>query len=249
MPSTVAIVFLVLLYSAGAAAETLTIGAEENYYPYSAQVNGELVGLVPALVTAAYQEVGVTVDYEITPYKRVLMQVERGQLVGGFTGAIDASNEAQFHWHETPLATVNPAIWARLGAVVGEVTAKNLEGKTVSVTRGFFYPDAIQQNETIAKSVAPSDESSLKMLALGRSDYALVTEAIGRRIVQSGSDPFLKNSVEVVGSLGEIPLHAFFSRSHPEGKGAADLLQQGLEAIIAEGIYDRLIKRWLRGND
>lgn len=245
------IIILTLFLSSGLVAKTFTLAAEDDYYPYSAVVDGELVGLVPELATAAFQEVGIEVEFNTGPYTRVVHMVQSGQHVGGFTGAIDESNKATFHWHTTPISTVRLAIWARTGTTAQGLNAKDMEGQKVSLTRGFFYTDAIDKNERVKKMLAPSDESSLKMLALGRSDFALVTEKIGYSVLQSSSSPELEDSrelkdrVEIVGLIDEIPLYAFFSKAHPQGKEAAELFQRGLEAIIANGTYDQIINRWL----
>jgi polar amino acid transport system substrate-binding protein len=241
------ITLLALLLVTSAVAQGLTMAAEEDYYPYSAEVEGELTGLIPELTRAAFAAVDVNVDFIIRPYSRVLLLVQDGKAVGGFTGSIDDSNESTFYWHSTPLAIVRLVIWGRKGE--GEtdrnLTAADMEGETVSITRGFFYTDAIDYNDLVKKSVAPSDVSSLNMLALGRSDYALVTELIGGKIVQSSEAPDLQNQIEIVGLIAEVPLHAFFSREHPKGKESAELFQKGLETIQANGEYQRILDSWL----
>lgn len=227
-----------------AAGKTLTLAAEDDYYPFSAEVNGELVGFVPELAVAAFNAVGIEVNFRIGPYSRVLMLVERGDVVGGFTGAVDESNESAFHWHSTPLRVVQLAIWGRTNEHKEGLTARDMDGKRVSVTRDFFYTDEIGTNEKVWKIVAPSDASSLKMLALGRSDYALVTERIGNTIVRESVDSRLGTKIEIVGLIAEVPLFAFFSKSHSEGKVAAELFQKGFEIIIQNGTYNDLMERW-----
>lgn len=237
--------FVVLLLSETASAQPYLLAAEDDYYPFSAEIDGRLVGLVPELCEAAFQAMGQDVQFQTGPYSRALMLVRTGQVVGGFTGAIDGSNESDFHWHKTPLGSVRLVIWARSGSGESGLDARDLEGRTVAVTHGFFYPDAIDGNETIRKAVAPSDQSALKMLALGRSDYALVTESVGYKILEASRDPSLKGRVEMVGLIDEIPLYVFFSRTHPEGEAAAALFQQGLEALMGNGEHERILRRWL----
>lgn len=236
---------LVLFLAIGPAlGKTLTLAAEDDYYPFSAEVDGELVGFVPELTVAAFNAVGVDVNFRIAPYSRVLLLVKSGNVVGGFTGAIDESNESAFHWHTTPLSVVRLAIWGRTDEDEEGLTAKDMEGERVSVTRGFFYTDEIDTNDKVQKIVAPSDASSLKMLALGRSDYALVTEKIGKTIVRESGDTMLEEGIEIVGLIAEVPLFAFFSKSHPEGKNAAELFQQGFDIIIQNGTHGEIMEHW-----
>ena len=232
-------------FSSTLAAEPIRLAAEDDYYPFSAEVEGELVGLVPALATAAFEEMGREVEFVVGPFSRALMLTRNGQVAGGFTGAIDDSNRADFIWHETPLASVRLMIWARTGSEEQGLAAEDLEGRQVSLTRGFFYTDAIDQNDKVMKTLAPSDEASMKMLALGRSDYALVTEQIGRKIVATASRPSLQGAVETVGLIQEVPVYIFFSKAHPQGREAARLFQQGLEILIETGEYQRLLDQWL----
>lgn len=233
------------LASGTATARTLTLAAEDDYYPFSAEVDGELVGLIPELVRAAFRSRDMEVEFRTMPYARVLMLVRNGTMAGGFTGAIDDSNASTFHWHDTPLGVVRLAIWGRKSDSASGLTAADMEGRTVAVTRGFFYTDAIDHNDRVQKAVAPSDESSLKMLALDRVDFALVTERIGHSILESATSPQLQGKVEVVGQIARVPLHAFFSRAHPRGEEAAEQFQRGLEAIRASGEFDRIHRRWL----
>lgn len=227
-----------------AAAKTVTLAAEDDYYPFSAVKDGELVGFVPELTAAAFNAIGVNVDFRISPYSRVLLLVESGYVAGGFTGAIDESNESAFYWHTTPLGVVRLAIWGRTGEGREGLTAKDMEGERVSVTRGFFYTDEIDINDRVRKIVAPSDTSNLKMLALGRSDYALVTEKIGNTIIRDSSDSMMGNRIGIVGQIAEVPMFVFFSKSHPEGKEASVLFQQGFEIIIQNGTYEDIMQRW-----
>lgn len=238
-------VFIAIFLSGSVIAKPLTLAGENDFYPYSAEVDGQLVGLVPDLSAAAFQAVGVEVRFRVCPYKRALMLVRSGAVVGGFTGAIDESNEASFFWHATPLSNVRLAIWARSGTGQSGLRPVDMEGHTVSITHGFFYTDAVDNNDAIRKVAAPSDKSTLRMLALGRADFALVTEKIGYSIIQESADFNLKDRVEIVGLVDEVPLHAFFSKEHPQGKEMAELFQTGLEAIIENGEYERILRRWL----
>jgi ABC-type amino acid transport substrate-binding protein len=83
------------------------------------------------------------------------------------------------------------------------------------------------------------------MLALGRSDYALVIERIGMGILRTATVPILLNKVQPVGLIDEVPLRIFFSKAHPHGREAARLFQQGLEILIQNGEYNRLAKKWV----
>ena len=238
-------VMVVICSRESVAATSFTLVAEDDYFPYSALIDDKLVGMVPELAVAAYREVGVEVEFTVRPYPRVLLMVANGTHVGGFTGAIDASNADNYHWHPTPLGSVRLAIWARKGQTGKQpLIAADLEGRRVSITHGFFYTDAIDQNEEIEKVIAPSDMNSLRMLALGRSDFALVTERIGYGFLKSDAASGLGDRIEVVGLIDEVPLHAFFSKTHPQGKAAAELFEQGLQAIIDNGIYKQIHNRW-----
>src|SRR5690606_35799783 len=144
------------------------LAAEDDYFPFSAEIEGELVGLVPALAKAAFAEVGVDVQFQVSPYSRVLVMVKSGEVVGGFTGAIDDSNRSDFYWHRTPVGVVRLSIWGRTGTGQSGLSVDDLHGRNVSVTRGFFNTDEIDHDPEITRIMAPSDASSLRMLALGR---------------------------------------------------------------------------------
>lgn len=114
--------------------------------------------------------------------------------------------------------------------------------------RGYEYSDTYYQlidSGKIAIQETGSEENSLKMLAKGRVDTAILVynetkpaEAIIRQAGVSGEVEFSFKSMT-------LELHIGFSKAHAQGALALAKYEQGIAKIMVDGTYDRITKRWV----
>ena len=224
------------------AAETVTIVAEDDFYPYSHGAGGKPEGFAVDIVRAAYKAVGVDVDLKVMPYQRGMDETKDGKQVGVFDTAKQPRYDADYVFHDTPLAQQTLMIWAPAASTATGLKEEDLKGKSVGITQGYDYTASFDGSTVIRKQEAPSDQTMLRKLALGRTDYAICDEKVAQSV--SGSDPSLKGKVKPVGSIGGSGLFIAFSRKHPEGAKWAARLEEGLKTIHADGSYERIEADW-----
>lgn len=221
--------------------EVVTVAAEDDWAPYSAMRADRTgpEGLTPALVKAAFKTQGVDVRFQVVPFSRCLHYAEKGAVIGCFDTTRTEANKDQFYWHPTPLFQEELGIFARADAPARELTQKDLEGRTVGVTIGYTYPTDFMQNPRITKLSAASDGNLVKMLVARRVDYILLNTMPGYYRIKY--EPALKGRIKRVGAIRLDSFWLSFSRTHPDGKRMSEVFEHGLQAIKANGEYDRMM--------
>ncbi len=230
------------LCASAMATEVVTVAAEDDWAPYSAMRADRSgpEGLAPALVKAAFKTQDVEVRFEVVPFSRCLHYAEKGSVVGCFDTTRTEANKDRFYWHPTPLFQEELAIFGRADAPARELTQEDLEGQTVGVTIGYTYPTGFMQNPRIFKLSASSDGNLVKMLVAKRVNYILLNTMPGYYRIKS--DPALKGLIKRVGAIRMDSFWVSFSRTHPDGKRMSEVFEKGLQAIKANGDYDRMMR-------
>jgi len=222
-------------------AETVTVGAEDDWAPYSYAMAGQVEpqGLAPRLVRAAFQTQGVHVRFKVLPFSRCLHDAEIGRLVGCFDTTRTEGNSDSFHWHPTPLFREELGIFGRSDAPARELTSADLVGHSVGITVGYTYPTEFMHHPGIRRHVAVSDANLLRMLAGGRVDYILINTLPAHHHLQHM--PELQGKVKRVGALYMDSFWLSFSKVHPDGLRLSMVFEKGLQALKASGQYQRML--------
>lgn len=226
-------------------AETVTIGAEDDWPPYSYRVAGqdEPQGLTPKLVRQAFATQGVSVRYRVLPFARCMLEAERGTVVACFNASRTAANEAQYHWHPTPMFQEELGIFARRRAdgvmPSRPLTQEDLRGRSVGITVGYTYPTSLVTDPGIRFKQVTSDGHLLNMLAAGRVDHVLLNTLPAWYRLHF--DPNLQGKVQRVGRVGLDGFWLAFTRAKPEGERLAQTFERGLQVLHRSGEHQRML--------
>ncbi len=228
---------------ASAPEAAVTLIGEDDWYPYSALKDGQLRGLAVDIITAAYAAVDVPVRFKAAPYARCLKLVQIGQEAGCFDSLKDEKLGKDFLFHQEPIFRAEIGIYAISEVMESNLSPASLKGKRVGMTHGYTYTDAIDQDASIRREVAPSDLLNLRKLLLKRADYALVYTRVVDYLVAHHPQEF-KGKIHQVGVVTQDNLYVSFSRVHPDARRLAALLEQGLLKIRRNGQYARIEQQW-----
>ncbi|KPC53898.1 substrate-binding periplasmic protein [Amantichitinum ursilacus] len=241
---------LMLVHSAAGAAthsapNQVLIGAEDDWYPYSGRIDGVARGMAEDIVQAAFAAVGVQAQFVSLPYARCIRMVRAGELVGCFDTSRTALNEADYLWPQHPLFNSRALIFARASrtTVRHDLGVADLIGKRVAITNGYEYGTEFDSNQDIRKEVTSQSIMGLRMLLLGRVDYALAFEKVAQSLLRTNPEE-LGGKVEPVGLAAETSLYCVFSRSHPDSVFFLQKFNDGMSRIIASGEYKTIEARW-----
>jgi len=226
-------------------AETITVAAEDDWPPYSYAQPGqsEPQGVAPRIVRAAFKTQGIEVRFVVLPFARCLLEAEKGRVVGCFNVTRTRNNENTFVWHPTPMFEEELAIFGRVDASrpapAGWLGPTDLRGRRVGITLGYTYPSELLRDPAVRLVEANSDTSSLRMLAAGRIDHALVnTLPAYHRLSQL---PDLQGRVARVGRVSMDGFWLSFSKAHTDGPRLAGVFEQGLQSLRRSGEHARLL--------
>ena len=237
--------FLALLFclACGAlAAEPLTLLAEDDWFPYAFARDGQADGMAVEIVREAYRLVGVAVQFRTMPYARCMQLVEVGREIGCFDSLQDITTLPMFRFGQQPLFSATIAIYGHQPE--SGMTVAALADKRVGVTNGYTYGNEVEQNSSMRKDWAVSDLASLRKLALGRLDYALVYTRVADALLKRNPRE-LAGLVYRVGTVLDNPLYVSFSRRNLHSEAAMIQLDHGLKLLHQQGKYQPIIDRWL----
>lgn len=230
------------LILSSAFATTVVINGEDDWAPYSfaSKDYKNVEGLAPQIVRAAFKAQGITAVIRPVPFARCLHEVDQGKAIGCFDTVISSETKDKFIFHSTPLFKADIVVYGPLSENPRHFTYKDLEGKTVGITNGYTYPTELITNKKIIHSPGPTEKSQVEKVANGRIQYAVLWGLTGAHLLKERPDLALK--VKPLGVISSTDLYLSFSKKHKEGAKYAAVLEKGLQKIIADGTYERILK-------
>lgn len=223
-------------------AETIRIGAENDWYPYSAVKDGVPTGFAVDLVRAAFAAVDINVELIALPYARCMKLALESQLAGCFDTLRNPTLEKKYRWHRQPLFRSRIGIYARADHPDIPVTLADLRGKLIGTTNGYEYGAAFDGDTLMKRDVGNSDLFSVRKLVASRVDYALIYDRVAMHIMRSNPD--LNGRFKQIGTLLEPDLYLAFAPKYPDTERIIALFDQGLAKLHQSGTYDRIEMRW-----
>jgi polar amino acid transport system substrate-binding protein len=233
-------VLLVLCLSLPSAnGETIILGAEDDWIPYS---KADGTGMANEIVAAAFKSVGIDVDFKVMPYNRILKLVEWGDLLGGFNVPLDEESKRKYILGNTSLYDAVSAYNQNREKPLKAKTRDELVHKEkIGVVLGYGYGDhflkAVEAGKII-KEDSRSEKINLKKLAAGRIDATIIYDKTASVLLKELG---LENKIEAAFINETTPIFLAFSRKNPKGQYYADQLDKGLANIKKDGTYKRIM--------
>jgi polar amino acid transport system substrate-binding protein len=240
-----ALLLCLLLYvgSFTCQAVTISVGAEDDYAPYSSVVDHVAKGFAVDVVRESFAAVGVTVNFEVLPYTRCLAETKAGHLIGCFDAVPNKLIAASYLWPDKPLFTTPMNVYSLADSKENGLTAVDLEGKTVGVERGYEYGDAFDLDTKIVRKVVDKNDQGFKMLLAGRIQYMAGEERISKALFIKYSAQF-GNKFKSVGTVATPGLYMAFTKGSPDGAKYLEIFNRGYAAIRSNGKYKAIEEKW-----
>ncbi|WP_252273631.1 substrate-binding periplasmic protein [Pseudomonas subflava] len=233
---------LLLAACAARADEVFRIGAEDDWYPYTAVRDGEVRGMSADLVRAAFAASNTRVELVPYPYSRCMELTRTGQLAACFNTSPDARIAAEFLLPEEPLFSDDILLWARSGEArpLGDLQA--IVGHKVAVTIGYEYGTPFDSLDGVQRVPVRRDLNGFRMLARGRVDYVAAYRGIAAALFAEHSQ--LRGAFVPVITLHHPQLFISFSRYHPHARQLLKRYDSGMRSLHRDGSYERIVARW-----
>ncbi len=233
-----------VLSASGCGAETITIAAEDAWYPFSGMNNGKIEGYSVDVVRAAFAAVKIDVKFEPIPYARCLHLVKTGQLLGCFNTTRTSLMEPDYLWTRKPMFTITPTIYSRSDSKERDLTISDLEGKRVIVTYEYEYGEAFDTDKKIIRDESPTDVSAFRKLLAGRADYVISYGKITAYLLRNYSREF-SGKIVAVGNLNiKEDVYTVFSKTYPDSARYMELYNQGFDIISKNRTLATIEKKW-----
>lgn len=85
------------------AGEVVTLGAEDDWAPYSSVVDRQAKGFAVDVVREAYALVGIGTKFDVLPYSRCMAATKAGTLMACFDAVPNSMIAGDYLWPELPL--------------------------------------------------------------------------------------------------------------------------------------------------
>jgi polar amino acid transport system substrate-binding protein len=232
-----------LFCATGQAAERIVIGAEDAWYPYTGNMNGELRGMTVDIVREAFALQGVDVTFEMVPYTRCLNLTRRGQYVACFNVARSSQTELDFLWPDKPILRPKINIYARKGSGLKHLGVNDLKGRKVAVTRSYEYGSEFDSDRQIQRVVVDDDTKCFRMVAAQRAEFTVAYDRVGSFVIKQ-LQPQLGDAFEIVGDVAQVDIHLAFSRKNPDAQRHLATFNKGLAALFKSHKYQEIERAW-----
>lgn len=219
---------------------SVVLAVEDSWPPY-ADSKGE--GIATDIVRQALAAMGIKLFIKVSPYARVLDEIEKGIVVGGYNVTRQGSTQEKFLFGEQALFTANASFYfSANNAQVDQYQsiADIPSGFTVGIIIDYEYGNDFEQHKHRFKHVYVSSQKQLiNMLKLGRIDSAIMFDEVAKYTLKSMN---LASSTIQKGPLNHTSdIYVAFSNSHTDAPYFAEKLDAGLLQIQQNGDYDNLL--------
>lgn len=215
--------------------------------PYPPYVNppgdpsGE--GIDIEIAREALRRSGYSIKLRIVPWKRVLVMLENGE--ADFTTTISRNGDRSRYLAWTPgyRNSVRYHFYGRKGGKVVLRQLADLDGRSLGLTTGFFFPPAITERLGVSLQTGSSVAQTVQMLDAGRADFIVVNALAGAwEIRRLGLAERLEQQPLVYAS--NSPTYMAFSRARNFSAHLA-ALNAGLASMEKDGSLTLIEKKYL----
>jgi polar amino acid transport system substrate-binding protein len=227
------------LFSLGAAADTISIRADE-WCPYNCKPGDPHPGFMIEVATKIFAAKGHKVDYQTLSWARAIQETREGK-VNAVVGGLK-SDTPDFVFPENQLGISQDGFIVKKGSTWRWSGIESLNGITLGGVNDYAYGEPVGSYMTtnmknLAKVSLISGEDCLKrnlgMMIKGR--LGVVIDAVWVIDFFLSKHPNLAKDVVRAGELKPNPVYIAFSPKNPKSKDYAKILSDGVVALRKTG--------------
>lgn len=236
---------LCLLLSLGPSlvqAETFRIGAEDDWFPYTAFRNGKIQGMSVDIVRAAFAASKVDIELVPYPYSRCMDTAQRGEIMACFNTLPNKQIASQYLLPKYPLFNDDILLWANSKTAKPMTSLTALAKQSVAVTIGYEYGPEFDSMTSFKRVPVRRDLNGFLMLQRGRVDYAAAYRGTAEALFAERAE--LKGAFTPVATLTHARVFLSFTRKDPRAADLISHFDQGMQIIHTNGTYQRILDHW-----
>lgn len=233
---------LALLGRLTLAAPLPQIGAEDDWYPYTALRDGEIRGMSADIVRAAFAAADTPVELIAYPYARCMYLARIGKLAGCFNTTPDEQVRHDFRLPRQALFNDDILIWARRSQATPLAHLADLSGRRIAVTLGYEYGPSFDGYSGVQRIAVRQDINGFRMLERGRVDYSIAFRGTSEQLFRD--NPSLQGLFQPVYTAHQAELFLSFSREHRDARRLLQQFERGMQIIADNGRYRQILSQW-----
>lgn len=208
-------------------------------------------GLVSHIVTRAFAEEGVVVEYGFFPWLRSLELTRSGSWDGSVVWLRTPEREQDF-WFSDVVYSSCQAFFHRKDTPFDWEGHDDLRGLKIGMSLGYSHGekfDKMVENGELDVSVAHTDWMNLNKLLSRRVDVFPVNVEIGYYLLRTGFAPGQADLVTHHPRLliENKPLYLIVPRGLKRSSAILKVFNSGLMKLHDSGAFERLVEEWRRG--
>ncbi|GAA4360229.1 ABC transporter substrate-binding protein [Paeniglutamicibacter cryotolerans] len=228
-------------------AGTIQIGSAIDYPPFEYyEENGDLAGFEYELSKELEKQLGVSFKWNNASFDTLLpaLTTKRYDII---FGAVNDTKEREESFDMISYLQSSQGLVSKAGVDTGIKTVEDLCGKSIAAVRGGIQPQYLEER---SKVCVTDGMKPIEVLTFDGNSQEQLAVKQGRAVAMLENYPtaayFAKNSegsLEVVPDL-QVEKRFFSMVLSKEQTELRDVLQKGWQAIIDDGSYDEILKKW-----
>jgi polar amino acid transport system substrate-binding protein len=224
---------------------TLNVATEAQYAPneFIAPDGHTVIGMDPDLVKALVEVMGLKVNVINSTFEAIIPGLAAGRYDMGASSFTD-TKERQKTVDFVTYLSVGQAFLSKANAGPHLNALSELCGHTVSVEKGTVELEEAEKQNKKCKS---ERRSAIKLLIFPGQNDANLALSSGRSEIDYADSPIIAYQVRKLGvSVRSSPTFgaAPYGLALPKGNGMAKPVLEALKALIANGTYAAILKKW-----
>lgn len=227
---------LVLLSSSLVLAEHPAISFDTANPPFMYSRDGTPAGLYPALISAAFDAMGVKVTLQARPWARVIPELDKG--LAGAAGLYKTAERERKYDYSDPIYVEKLMVFYHQSRPVRFAGVDDFRGLRIGVIRGWSYAenfDQARKRQFFVLEESISDEQNFRKLALGRVDAVLAVAEAGTAMMKQ-----FDNIAVAEVPLAQNPTYLAFAKSAQQTVLLREF-NQVLKTMKTRGEYQKIL--------
>lgn len=210
--------------------------------PYTSE-SIETAKMAEEVVTAAFNAVGMKVEYSYYPWKRSYTLTEKGESDGTFPWNKTEERAKLFKLNNEPIATDRNIFVHLKGSDFSYSKIEDLKKYKMGAMRGYKQVE-LYKKHNISTEVVENEEQCIKMLIAGRLEAFEASENVINYILKNKFSEEDRAKVEIYSkAAGQDQFYVLFANSE-RGNNFVKEFNKGFAKIKNNGRYDAIMKKY-----
>ncbi|WP_067211799.1 substrate-binding periplasmic protein [Marinomonas aquimarina] len=219
-----------------------------SYPPYIivSEDTQQISGIDVDVTRAAFASQGVSVEFKTMPWNRVVKSIEQGRILGTLSCSQRPGRE-EYMYFSDELSAVSRAVVSRKELVTDDITQLlDLSDYSVVTVDGWGMQKQLQ-SLNIAHQTSPDLSGAIKAVRYRNIDLLYMASYPAQYYVkQLGVEKDLK--VTPLHDELSLSLYVCISSDYPNSDHVLTTVNNGLQQIKENGLYDQIRSRYLQTN-